>query len=272
MGSQDGRTSVIGVLPEFTAYTDTERLLGRALELIDEGADAVSLDATDDWAATQDGLTSLRRLTTRLHRAGVPVGIATAIADVAVVTIDEGASWILDPSGGLSDPFMASIAAISGVDIIVAQWHGSTAPNQRTPEAFFSNASHLAWRLRLEGVPHERIILDAGVATLGHDGEYGLLDHLDRMRSLDQPLFVDAAYGQIVPSLSEHLVEYLPTTEELDAEALGLAVLAVTTGAWGVRVHNVPRTVQALHSFAPISGARRTDAWLGQWPEEWAHE
>jgi dihydropteroate synthase len=93
------------------------------------------------------------------------------------------------------------------------------------------------------GVSPDRIIIDPGLGfakTAAHN--WALLGRLPEIVSLGYPVLIGASRKRF---LAPFAPEGAPTTERDSATAI-ISALAAQSGAWGVRVHDVPSTVAAL--------------------------
>ncbi|WP_433622130.1 dihydropteroate synthase [Nocardia sp. CA-120079] len=208
-----------------------------------------------------------------LTAACVGVSIDTTRARVAAAAIEHGACLVNDVSGGLADPDMARVVAEAEVPWVLMHWRGhSRRMDERAEyddvvtevrEALLRRA-HAAVAA---GVDLQRIVLDPGLGfakQAPHD--LALLAALDEFVALGLPILVGASRKRF---LATAMGEPGRPPAERDAATLATSVLASAAGVWGVRVHDVRATVDALGVVSAVSGCRRTNSRLGGC-EEWA--
>ncbi|WP_298229723.1 dihydropteroate synthase [Gryllotalpicola sp.] len=249
------RTRIVGILEPLDEL-DAGSLLDAGRRLASEGADLVNVDTvTVSWPGRPDRVL-LARLVGGLAADGVQVAVTTTSADIAVVAADHGAELIIDPSGGVADPFMPRIVAAGGLGYVVGQWsirHASAqhATGEQSAADFIAAVERNVLALLDAGVDRDRLILDSGAGLfVQSDEEWRMLDHLERLGQLGYPLLVDAARPLLLASL-------LPddaTDEQRDAAALAVGALAAEAGAWGIQVRNVARTSHALRGLLRYGG------------------
>ena len=186
---------------------------------------------------------------------GVPVSVDTMRASVAVAALEAGASIVNDVSGGLADPEMAAVVAAAGVPYVLMHWRGHSTEMDslaRYDDVVTDVRSELLERVEAAlaaGVAESSIVLDPGLgfAKLG-DHNWELLQRLDELVELGFPVLVGASRKRFLGTL---LGDRPPDGRE-DATA-AVSALAAFNGAWGVRVHDVDRTLDAV----AVAGAWR---------------
>lgn len=191
-----------------------------------------------------------------LSASGIRVSIDTLHADTARAAIAAGASLINDVSGGLADPEMYRVAAQSQATLILGHWRG-------IPDAAHGRSDYrdVVGEVRAElarlaaaaidaGVGAERIVIDP---CLGFDKTaaqgWQLLRELDRLRSLGFPVLVGISRKRMLGDLLDalpHAGREGGGPHERDLATAVVSALSQRAGAWGVRVHDVPSTVQAM--------------------------
>jgi dihydropteroate synthase len=239
-------------------YADVDAAIRHGLELHQAGADIVDIggESTRPGAGRVDTATEAARVVPvieGLAAAGVPMSIDTTRAAVAAAALAAGAAVINDVSGGLADPAMAGVAADAGCPWILMHWRG----HSRTMAGLAVYADVVA-EVRSEllqrvdaavgaGVDPGRIILDPGLGFAKNaEHNWALSAHLDVLIALGFPVLFAA-------SRKTYLGRLLPTptgdprpVDEREAATLATSILAVAAGAWGVRVHDVRSTADAL--------------------------
>lgn len=239
-------------------YTDVDAAIEHGMDLYGAGADIVDIggESTRPGAARVDAATEVSRVVpviSGLAAAGVPMSIDTTRAAVASAALAAGASVINDVSGGLADPAMAGVARDAGCPWILMHWRGHSRDMAQLAvyrDVVAEVCTELLARVEnatAGGVDPGQIILDPGLGfakTAEHN--WALSRRLDVLVDLGFPVLFGA-------SLKTYLGRLLagpdgtprPVDRRADA-TLATSVLAVAAGAWGVRVHDVAATVDAL--------------------------
>ncbi|MEJ6489105.1 dihydropteroate synthase [Leucobacter sp. USCH14] len=286
----EARPIVMGVLnvtpdsfSDGGAYSEHDAAIARGIELVRLGADLVDVggESTRPGATPVSSVDEQARVLPvigALAERGIQVSVDTLHAETAAAAVAAGARWINDVSGGLHDLEMLGVAADasrrSAVSFIIGHWRGIPDPaHVRSDYADVVSEVVAALAERAEaavaaGVDAARIVLDPG---LGFDktGAQGwqLLAGIDELRALGFPVLVGASRKRM---LGEALAE-LPASprrpsgggapaHERDLATAVVSALAADAGAWGVRVHDVAGTRQALAVQAAWSAARRGPA------------
>ncbi|TDP94359.1 dihydropteroate synthase [Leucobacter luti] len=248
-------------------YHATERAIARGHELVAQGADIVDIggESTRPGATPVSPAEEQARVLpviTALTAAGIAVSIDTIHATTAAAAVAAGARYINDVSGGLHDPAMMGVAAEAsrdhGVTFIVGHWRGI--PDRAHQRSDYADVvaevrdalAQLAAAARAAGVAAEHLVLDPGLGfdKTGTDG-WRLLAQLDQLTSLGYPVLVGASRKRM---LAEVLAELAPQAgagshtgaAPRDLATAVVSALAAGAGAWGVRVHDVSGSAQAL--------------------------
>ncbi|WP_018683837.1 dihydropteroate synthase [Actinokineospora enzanensis] len=269
------RCAVVGVLnvtPD--SFSDGGRYLDRAdaiahgVALWTEGADLIDVggESTRPGAQRVDADTEIARVVPvirELAAAGVPVSVDTTRAKVAEAAVAAGALVINDVSGGLADPDMARVAAETGVPWILMHWRGHSR-NMETLAEYVDVVAEVRAELlaRVDtalcaGVAEAAIALDPGIGfakTAAHN--WALLRDLDALLDLGFPVLVGVSRKRFLGSLlAGPDGKSRPPAGREDATA-ALSALVARAGAWGVRVHDVRRSLDAVAVAAAMTGDR----------------
>ncbi|WP_197523142.1 dihydropteroate synthase [Actinokineospora pegani] len=198
-----------------------------------------------------------------LAAAGVAVSVDTTRAAVAEAALDAGAQVINDVSGGRADPAMAGVAAASGAPWVLMHWRGHSADM-----AALATYGDVVADVRAElltqvdaalaaGVAPERIVLDPGLGFAKRaEHNWALLRGLDVLIDTGFPVLVGASrkrfLGTLLPGPGG---SPRPPDGREDATA-AITALAAAAGVWGVRVHDVDRSLDAVAVVAAMRGVR----------------
>ncbi|WP_433267557.1 dihydropteroate synthase [Actinosynnema sp. CS-041913] len=255
-----GHCVVLGVLnvtPD--SFSDGGRYLGRSdavehgVAMFRRGADLIDVggESTRPGASRVDPAVEAARVAPvirELVARGVPVSVDTMRAEVAVAALEAGASIVNDVSGGLADPEMASVVASAGVPYVLMHWRGHS--REMDQLAVYDDVVHDVrdeLRARVDvalaaGVSADNIVLDPGLGFAKNASHnWQLLNRLDELMELGFPVLVGASRKRFLGTL---LGDRAPDGRE-DATA-AVSALAAFVGAWGVRVHDVDKSLDAV--------------------------
>jgi dihydropteroate synthase len=188
-----------------------------------------------------------------LVAAGVPVSIDTTRAAVAEAAVEAGATVVNDVSGGLADPAMARVVAQARVPWILMHWrgHSDRMADLATYEDVLGEVrSELVARVDaavLAGVDPDRIVVDPGIGfakTAAHN--WALLRRLDVLVGLGFPVLVGASRKRFLGELLADAAGTPRPTAGRETATAVLTALAAVAGAWGVRVHDVGASMDAV--------------------------
>jgi dihydropteroate synthase len=259
------RCVVIGVLnvtPDSFSdggrWTDLDAAVDHGLAMVADGADIVDVggESTRPGADRVDADEEIRRVlpaVRELAAAGVLVSVDTTRAAVAAAALDAGARIVNDVSGGQADPQMAKVVAAAEVPWVLMHWRGHSRDMQalahyhdvvadvRTELARQADAALAA------GVEPDRIVLDPGLGfakTAEHN--WTLLARLDELVAVGYPVLVGASRKSFLGRLLAGPDGTPAPVERREDATVATGVLAAVMGAWGVRVHQVRPTADAM--------------------------
>ncbi len=260
---------VVNVTPDSFSdggrWFDADAAIAHGLELVAEGADLVDVggESTRPGATRVDPDEELRRVVPvvrELAGRGIRVSVDTMRAATALAAIEAGAEIINDVSAGLADAAMGPIAAETGVHYVAMHWRGHSDRMDSLAEyddVAVEVRDELAARvdaLVAAGVEPERLILDPGLGFAKRgEQNWQLLGRLDVLAELGLPILVGASRKRFLGAL---LPEHAPI-EARDLPTAVVSVLSAEVGAWGVRVHDVRGTRQALDVLGAWQSGRR---------------
>jgi dihydropteroate synthase len=252
------RTLIMGVLnvtPDSFSdggrWTDADAAIAHAVEMTEAGAAIIDVggESTRPGAVSVAGPDERQRvlpIVRELVARGITVSIDTMHASTAAAAVDSGAEIINDVSGGLADEGMARVVAETGVHFVAMHWRGGASVEAGYEDVVAEVRAELKARvaqLVVAGVQPERIVLDPGLG-FAKDATHNwqLLARLDELASLGHGILIGASRKRF---LGELLPEGAPM-DQRDAPTAVISALAARSGAWAVRVHDVPSTRQAL--------------------------
>lgn len=182
---------------------------------------------------------------------GVPVSIDTSRAVVARACVAAGAGMVNDVSGGLADPQMLAVVAGLDVEYVAMHWRAHSDRMQDFTEyddVVADVAVALTDRLaacEAAGIPAERVILDPGLGFAKESRHnWELLAGLDRLVGIGPRVLIGASRKRFLGDLLAQ-PEPRPVAER-DVATAAISALAAMHGAWGVRVHDVVGSRDAI--------------------------
>ncbi|MGH4023296.1 MAG: dihydropteroate synthase [Pseudonocardiaceae bacterium] len=260
-----GRCVVMGILnvtPD--SFSDGGRFLDRddavahGMRMHAQGADLVDVggESTRPGAQRVDAATEIARVVPVLRELaghGVPCSVDTTRAAVAEAALEAGAIVVNDVSGGLADPAMARTMAGAHAPWILMHWRG---PSDRMHElAGYHDVvaevrAELVARVDaavLAGVDPAALVLDPGIGfakTATHN--WALLGQLDALTELGFPLLIGASRKRFLGALLARPDGTPRPPEDRETATAAVSALAAAAGVWGVRVHDVRGSLDAV--------------------------
>ena len=244
-----------------------EAAVAHGRDLLDQGADILDVggESTRPGAERTSEAEELRRVIPvirELARTGARVSVDTMRATVARQALEAGASIVNDVSGGLADTEMAQVVAAAKVPFVVMHWRG----HSQTMQAHASYGDVVADVCRslnermtdlcARGVERDQLILDPGFGFAKQaEHNWSLLAHLDAVQSLGQPVLVGTSRKTFLGHLGRPADGAARPPTERDAATAATTVIAGLAGVWGVRVHDVAPSVDALRVVAAMRAA-----------------
>ncbi len=239
-------------------YTDLAAAVEHGIAMHRDGADLVDVggESTRPGAERVDARTETERVVpviAALASAGVPLSIDTTRAAVAAAALEAGAVIVNDVSGGLADPGMAAVVKAAGCPWILMHWrgHSRTMRELATYDDVVAEVhAELLDRVAAAvaaGVDPELLILDPGIGfakTAEHN--WALSAHLHELVALGHPILFGASRKSYLGRLLAGPDGEPRPVGDREAATIATSVLAVAAGAWGVRVHDVRATADAL--------------------------
>ncbi|MDF2492202.1 MAG: dihydropteroate synthase [Microbacterium sp.] len=243
-------------------FLDHETAVAHGLRLRAEGADVLDVGGESTRPGSERVTVEQEQervvpVVYALAEAGAVVSIDTMNASTAAAAIAAGARIVNDVSGGLADPGLLAVVAESRADVVLGHWRGHS--DDMYAEASYRDVvrdvvGELRDRLAAAaaaGIAPSRVILDPGIGFAKRGGQnWDVLRGLSHLVGVGPRVLVGTSRKRFL-------------TDALDGEAtearrdLATAItsaLAAREGAWGVRVHDVATTRDAL---------RVADAWRG---------
>lgn len=264
---RDGRGCVVMGVLNVTAdsfsdggrYLDIDAAVAHGVELHRLGADIIDVggESTRPGAVRIDPRVEAARVApviADLTAAGVPTSVDTMRAEVADAAVAAGVAVVNDVSGGRADPDMAKVVAAAELPWILMHWR-SNANYQHTGPAEHYDDVVADVRAELEvqvdaavaaGVDPSRIVLDPGLGFAKNaDHDWALLSALPELVATGFPVLIGASRKRFIGALLADESGPRPTSGRETATAV-ISALAAVHGAWGVRVHDVTASLDAI--------------------------
>ncbi|MET0734533.1 MAG: dihydropteroate synthase [Microbacterium sp.] len=246
-------------------YLDADAAIAHGLLLHAQGADLLDVggESTRPGAERVDPAVEQERVlpvVAALVHAGAAVSIDTMNASTALAAVEAGARIVNDVSGGIADPALLRAVAETGAEVVLGHWRGPSADMYARAEyddVVVEVMSELAERVAAAGaagIPPGRVIVDPGIG-FGKRGDqnWDVLRGLTRIAGMGHRVLVGT-------SRKRFLAEALGDAGEDRRRDLATAVtsvLAAQSGVWGVRVHDVAATRDALRIASSWEGEGR---------------
>ena len=275
MITRPGRCVVMGILnvtPDSFSdggrYATAAAAVTHGLRLAACGADYVDVggESTRPGAGRVQPEEELRRslpVVRELTAAGVAVSIDTTRSRVAAAALEAGAVMVNDVSGGLADPDMARVVAAAGVPWVLMHRRGDSRDmyaEARYDDVVADVRRELCRRVDAAlaaGVAAGRLVVDPGLGFAKQpEHDLALLGGLDRITELGFPVLVGASRKRFLGTLLASPDGTLRPPAGRDDATVATTVLAAAAGAWGVRVHDVAGSADAVRVVATADKAR----------------
>jgi len=246
-------------------YTTVEAALDHARVLQIAGADIIDIGGESTRPGAQRiSLDEEQRRVIPVIEAivaqlGARVSIDTMNAATAAAAIAAGASIINDVSGGLADEQMFAVAAETGATIVISHWRGfsNVMDTQNTYNEIGADvAAELSARVDAAlaaGVAREQIVIDPGLGfAKDMKQNWQLVARLDQLEKLGYPILLGASRKRFIAGAIEFDESVTVSTERRDLATAVLTALLLQRKLWGIRVHNVLATTDAIRVVAAL--------------------
>lgn len=240
-------------------YLDPERAVAHGVALYEAGADIVDVggESTRPGAVRIDPETEAARVVPVIRglvAAGVPVSVDTMRASVAAAALEAGVTAVNDVSGGRADQDMVRVVAASGAPWILMHWRAGadyrhTGPADHYDDVVAEVLAELTAQVELAlaaGVSERQLVLDPGLG-FAKNGEHNwaLLAALPELVGHGLPVLIGASRKRFLGTLLADQAGPRPPDGRETATAT-VSALAALHGAWGVRVHDVRASLDAI--------------------------
>jgi dihydropteroate synthase len=248
-------------------FLDRDRAVEHAMALVADGAAIIDVggESTRPGATRIDARVESARVLPvikELAGQGVTVSIDTMHADVAQAALENGARIVNDVSGGRADPNMAAVVAQAQVPWVLMHWRSVSAQRPHEVPAYHDVVAEVRTELLTAvdaavhaGVDPANLIIDPGLG-FAKTGEHNwsLLRALPELVNTGVPVLVGASRKRFIGTLLADADGGPRPPGGRETATAVITALAALNGAWGVRVHDVASSVDAL---------KVVEAWTG---------
>jgi dihydropteroate synthase len=248
-------------------FLDRQRAVEHGLALAAEGAQIIDVggESTRPGAVRIEASVETARVlpvVKELAEQGITVSIDTMHADVARAALENGASIVNDVSGGRADPAMAPLLADAGVPWVLMHWRSLDAGEPHQVPDYRDVVTDVRTELLAAvdaavaaGVDPANLIIDPGLGfakSAAHN--WALLRALPDLVATGIPVLVGASRKRFLGTLLAESTGQVRPPDGRETATAVISALAALHGAWGVRVHDVRASVDALKVLGAWQG------------------
>jgi dihydropteroate synthase len=251
-------------------YLDADSAVAHGLAMVAEGAGIVDVggESTRPGAARVDPRVEASRVVPvvkDLAAQGITVSIDTMHADVARAALQSGAQIVNDVSGGRADPAMAPLLAEAGVPWVLMHWRSVSSAQPHQAPHYGDVVAEVRAELLASlddavaaGVDPAKLVIDPGLgfAKTGQDN-WALLQALPDLVATGVPVLLGASRKRFLGTLLAGPDGSPRPPDGRETATAVISALAALYGAWGVRVHDVRASVDALKVVGAWTGSER---------------
>jgi len=246
-------------------WLDTAAAVAHGKQLAVLGADIVDVggESTRPGAQRVDARVESQRVLpviAALAQAGICVSVDTMRAGVARDALAAGAAIVNDVSGGLADPEMLPALADVPNPVVLMHWRAHSAVMQehaRYDDVCQDVKNELLARVVAAegaGIRRSRLILDPGIGFAKDAAQnWALLGGLGELVEMGIPVLVGASRKRFLGALLAD-TSGPRAVEGRESATTAVSGLAAQAGVWGVRVHDVAPSADAVRVAAAWAG------------------
>ena len=259
---------VINITPDSFSdggqFLDSGEAINHALELIREGASIIDLGGEstrpgalrvkiDEEQARVLPVIEALMQNAEFKASGAIISIDTMNAQTASLAVAAGAAIVNDVSGGLADEQMFAELKNLNCKFIVSHWRGFS-ETMDSMNNYTSVAKDVAEELiervakaEAAGISRDRLIIDPGLGFAKDIAQnWHLVARLDELEKLQLPILVGASRKRFLAGALEPQDAAGVSNQRRDLATAVLTALLLQRKLWGVRVHNVATTLDAI--------------------------
>lgn len=251
-------------------YLDADSAVAHGLAMVAEGAGIVDVggESTRPGAARVDPRVEASRVVPvvkDLAAQGITVSIDTMHADVARAALQSGAQIVNDVSGGRADPAMAPLLAEAGVPWVLMHWRSVSSEQPHRAPHYRDVVAEVRTELLASvddavaaGVDPSKLVIDPGLgfAKTAQDN-WALLQALPDLVATGVPVLLGASRKRFLGTLLAGPDGSPRPPDGRETATAVISALAALSGAWGVRVHDVRASVDALKVVGAWTGSEQ---------------
>lgn len=240
-------------------YLDADVAVAHGLAMAAQGAGIVDVggESTRPGATRIDPRVEASRVVPvvkELAAQGITVSIDTIHADVARAALQSGARIVNDVSGGRADPAMAPLLAEAGVPWVLMHWRSVSCEHPHQAPHYRDVVAEVRAELLQSvddavaaGVDPGNLVIDPGLgfAKTGQHN-WALLHALPQLVATGVPVLLGASRKRFLGTLLAGPDGSPRPPDGRETATAVISALAALYGAWGVRVHDVQASVDAL--------------------------
>ena len=269
-----GRTLVMGILnvtpdsfSDGGSHATRRSALEHARRMVADGADIVDVggESTRPGARAvpvQEEQERVLPVVEALLADGVVVSVDTMHTATARAALALGPVIVNDVSGLVHEPDMPALIAATGAPYVLMHNRGNPqtmdglAEYQDTVPDVVCELRDAAGRFLDAGVRPEQLIVDPGLGfAKAGEQNWELLRGLEWLQAMGHPVLVAASRKRFLGSLLAGDDGAPVPPARRDAATAAISALAAARGAWGVRVHDVRSSADAVRTAAAWHGA-----------------
>jgi dihydropteroate synthase len=259
---------VINITPDSFSdggqFLDSNDAVNHALELVREGANIIDLGGEstrpgalrvkiDEEQARVLPVIEALMQNAEFKASGAIISIDTMNAQTAALAVAAGAAIVNDVSGGLADEQMFAELKNLNCKFIVSHWRGFS-ETMDSMNNYTSVAKDVAQELiervakaEAAGISRDRLIIDPGLGFAKDIAQnWHLVARLDELEKLELPILVGASRKRFLAGALEPQDAAGVSNQRRDLATAVLTALLLQRKLWGVRVHNVATTLDAI--------------------------
>ena len=240
-------------------YLDADRAVKQGLALAADGASIVDVggESTRPGAVRIDPQVETARVVPvvkELASQGITVSIDTMHAGVARAALESGAQMVNDVSGGRADEAMADLLGEADVPWVLMHWRSVSSDHPHQVPTYRDVVAEVRADLLAcvddavaAGVDPAKLIIDPGLGfAKSGQHNWALLHALPELVATGIPVLVGASRKRFLGSLLAGPDGAVRPPDGRETATAVVSALAALHGAWGVRVHDVRASVDAV--------------------------
>lgn len=245
-------------------FLDPNQAVSHALELVSQGANVVDLGGestkpgalrvkVEDEQARVIPVIKTLAADPEFIASSAQISIDTMNAETARLAVSAGARIVNDVSGGLADDQMFQALKDLDCNYVISHWRGfsSTMDSLNNYESVAIDvANELKQRVAKAieaGISRDRLIVDPGLGFAKDITQnWHLVARLDELEKLDLPILVGASRKRFIAGALDPENSAEVSNQRRDLATAVLTALLLQRKLWGVRVHNVSTTADAI--------------------------